>query len=298
MSACSSSQVDEEGEEGVEDEIALEEAETDAVPEDSLEDFGEDTALDDGISEDELAEAKPEDFALDSTDQEALAQAEQATGAEPFLEAPAPEEQSLDQVQDPAYGAVPPAASAPFQGSGEYIDYSVQKGDTLMKIAFETYGDLYQWRRIYELNQDKLQNPQNISSGTVLKLERPSTPVNISRSGEAYLIRQGDTLGSISREVYGTTRKWKRLWENNPQLIKDPNRIFAGFYLYYTFTPEDEAEKMQSQGGGAPLAGSADLDRDPAAFSAPSEAVPEEESLEDQAPAGMEAPSETVPLEE
>ena len=41
------------------------------------------------------------------------------------------------------------------------------------------------------------------------------------------------TLGSISHTVYGSTRKWKKLWENNRQLIKDPNKIYAGFYLYY-----------------------------------------------------------------
>ena len=37
------------------------------------------------------------------------------------------------------------------------------------------------------------------------------------------------------------------VWENNRQLIKDPNRIFAGFYLYYAITPEerDEAEKLK-----------------------------------------------------
>ena len=42
-----------------------------------------------------------------------------------------------------------------------------------------------------------------------------------------------NTLGTISNDVYGTTHKWKRLWENNRQLIKDPNRIYAGFYLFY-----------------------------------------------------------------
>src|SRR5207237_906581 len=113
-------------------------------------------------------------------------------------------------------------------------DYTVQSGDTLMKIAFEHYGDLYKWRELFELNRDKITNPNAIPRGTVLKLNPQEGGVTISRNGEKYLIKRGDTLGTISRDVYGTSSKWKKIWQNNLQLIKDPNRIFAGFYLYYT----------------------------------------------------------------
>ncbi len=99
------------------------------------------------------------------------------------------------------------------------------------------------------MNSDKVTDPNVIQSGTVLKVERASTPVNISRNGDRYLIKQGDTLGTISQDVYGSNRKWKRIWENNPELIKDPNKIFAGFYVYYTFTPDDQQEK---DSGGSP----------------------------------------------
>jgi len=68
--------------------------------------------------------------------------------------------------------------------------------------------------------------------------------VTIERNGEKYLIKVGDTLGLISNEVYGTKAKWKKLWENNRQLIKNPNRIFAGFNLYYV--PEARMTQDQS----------------------------------------------------
>lgn len=131
-------------------------------------------------------------------------------------------------------------------GSGQFQDYTVNSGDTLMKIAFEVYGDLYQWRRIHEMNRDKVADPNRLVRGTVLKVEQPASPVQIDRNGEQYLIKAGDTLGSISGEVYGTRSKWKKLWENNRQLIKDPNKIFAGFTLYYT--PEGDRPTL----GGAP----------------------------------------------
>jgi hypothetical protein len=89
-----------------------------------------------------------------------------------------------------------------------------------------------------------------VAAGTVLKLEKPATPVTIERNGERYLIKGGDTLGTISNEVYGTTAKWRKLWDNNRQLIHNPNRIYAGFYLYYV--PEAGAPAPLASGTGSP----------------------------------------------
>jgi hypothetical protein len=80
-----------------------------------------------------------------------------------------------------------------------------------------------------------------------------------THNGDKYLIKHGDTLGTISNDLYGTSSKWKKLWKNNRELIKDPNRIFAGFYLYYTITDEERqnAPSLRSQpvakdeGGGS-----------------------------------------------
>ena len=120
--------------------------------------------------------------------------------------------------------------SAPVSGDG--TQYTVRRGDTLMKIAFEQYGDLYRWKEIYEANRANIQDPNHVPPGTQLSLNGAGM-VSVERNGERYLIKTGDTLGLISKDVYGTPRKWKRLWENNRELIKDPNKIYAGFYLFY-----------------------------------------------------------------
>jgi nucleoid-associated protein YgaU len=52
--------------------------------------------------------------------------------------------------------------------------YTVQKGDTLEKIAAksEIYGDYKKWRKIYEANQDKLKSKDKIYPGQVLIIPR------------------------------------------------------------------------------------------------------------------------------
>jgi nucleoid-associated protein YgaU len=48
--------------------------------------------------------------------------------------------------------------------------YTVQKGDSLSKIAKREYGDTQQWRRIFEANRDIIDNPDLIYPGQVLRL--------------------------------------------------------------------------------------------------------------------------------
>jgi hypothetical protein len=108
-----------------------------------------------------------------------------------------------------------------------------------------------------------------------LKVE-PATFAESTPAGERYLIKQGDTLGSISGSVYGTPRKWKKIWETNKDLIKDPNRIFSGFYISYIFSDQDRQEKENfesgAKSGGSPLSGGASggaAARNPASAPAP-----------------------------
>lgn len=48
--------------------------------------------------------------------------------------------------------------------------YMVKSGDTLSAIAKREYGDAGEWRRIYEANRDKIDNPDLIHPGQELKI--------------------------------------------------------------------------------------------------------------------------------
>lgn len=48
--------------------------------------------------------------------------------------------------------------------------YTVRSGDTLSGIAKREYGDAGQWKRIFEANRDKIDNPDLIHPGQELKI--------------------------------------------------------------------------------------------------------------------------------
>jgi nucleoid-associated protein YgaU len=63
------------------------------------------------------------------------------------------------------YGATGALASAaPMSGGGR--THTVQKGDTIFKLARDYYGgDASKWRAIYDANRDQISNPNQIRVG-------------------------------------------------------------------------------------------------------------------------------------
>lgn len=111
--------------------------------------------------------------------------------------------------------------------------YKVQKSETLMLVAFKLYGDYSRWKELKELNKDKIKNGMMVRAGMELKYVVGGDEFVWDQKGNPHLIRHGDTLGLISKTVYGKIKRWKDIWNNNKPMIKDPNKIFAGFTLYY-----------------------------------------------------------------
>ncbi len=119
-----------------------------------------------------------------------------------------------------------------------------------MKIAFEVFGDLTRWREILDSNKEVINDPNVLTKGSRLRIKVFGVRT-VSKNGEAYLIKRGDTLQKISQWVYGTFTKWKSLWDNNRELIRDPNKIFAGFKLY--FVREQDPKRIPAAEPGVPV---------------------------------------------
>ncbi|WP_225765060.1 LysM peptidoglycan-binding domain-containing protein [Stenotrophomonas sp. Marseille-Q4652] len=71
------------------------------------------------------------------------------------------------------------APKADFSGVTSKVDssaeiagqqYTVQKGDTLSKIAQQHLGDGNAWKRIFEANRDVLDDPDRILPGQTLRI--------------------------------------------------------------------------------------------------------------------------------
>jgi nucleoid-associated protein YgaU len=75
-------------------------------------------------------------------------------------------------IRDVAAGLVP--AKVEREEQEEFIEYKVQKGDTLEKIAAraEIYGNPKKWVKIYKANRDKLKSPDRIYPGQIIKIPR------------------------------------------------------------------------------------------------------------------------------
>ncbi len=46
-----------------------------------------------------------------------------------------------------------------------------------------------------------------------------------------HIVRKNQTLSAISRQYYGTANKWKKIFDANRDVIKDPNKINTGIKL-------------------------------------------------------------------
>lgn len=130
------------------------------------------------------------------------------------------------------------------KGGGKTISYIVRLGDTLMKIAFEKHGNYLRWKEIYSINRHKMENPRKMHVGTELTIKNVKY-VYIKKDGQPYLIRKNDTLKSISKKLYGTEEHWQLIAKNNPQLIRNPQKIYTGFTLYYQPSADQSIKQRQ-----------------------------------------------------
>ena len=107
--------------------------------------------------------------------------------------------------------------------------YSVVRGDCLWRIAAKPkiYNDPYKWLRIWSANLDKISNPDLIYPGQNFTILRDID------SRTQYIVVRGDFLKKIAGypQIYGDPFQWKRIYEANKRMIKDPGVIYPEMIL-------------------------------------------------------------------
>jgi len=100
--------------------------------------------------------------------------------------------------------------------------YRVKKGDNLWRISGyrNIYNDPSQWRKIYEANKDKIEDPNLIYPGQRLLIPPK----------RSHRVLKGENLWSISNyeSIYNDPSQWRKIYEANKDKIEDPNLIYPG----------------------------------------------------------------------
>ncbi len=128
------------------------------------------------------------------------------------------------------------------QHQQDFIIYTVERGDSLWKIAARFYGQGSSWRRIYEDNMAVIKNPHRLYAGQKLIIRLAGlaypvqeTPAPVSEAavseGTAYRVQKGDRLWTIAYRAYGSGRLWNIIYEANKDVIADPERIREGLVI-------------------------------------------------------------------
>ena len=53
-------------------------------------------------------------------------------------------------------------------------------------------------------------------------------PAGAAAPMNTYVVVKGDSLSKIAQRAYGDARKWRRIYEANKDMIKDPDLIYPG----------------------------------------------------------------------
>lgn len=133
------------------------------------------------------------------------------------------------------------------------VNYIIESGDTLWKIAVKFYGNGNYWRKIYEDNADTISNPDRIFAGQAIliyplqdALRAPLTNPNAANTVQipqtdntaadstdinSYVVQPGDNLWKIARKRYGRGWRWRTIYEANTDTLPDPGQLHAGQVL-------------------------------------------------------------------
>jgi nucleoid-associated protein YgaU len=62
---------------------------------------------------------------------------------------------------------------------------------------------------------------------------------------ESYTVGKNDTLQKISMKFYGTTKKWPKIYEANKDILRSPDRLYAGQTLKIPTSSESRTEVVE-----------------------------------------------------
>ncbi|MCL2187942.1 MAG: 5'-nucleotidase C-terminal domain-containing protein [Defluviitaleaceae bacterium] len=130
--------------------------------------------------------------------------------------------------------------SLPIPVYGQSLTYVAAAGETLWSIAYNFYGSMQEdvINRIFAANAEALRaNNGAVAQGMVLTLPANGLrdPITRTHIGQFYLVRAGDTLGSIAQYFFGNSAYAYDIFNANRTRIRNINQIFEGQWIVIPF---------------------------------------------------------------
>jgi len=129
--------------------------------------------------------------------------------------------------------------------SEEFMLYTWQAGDSYRSVAEKYYGSQAHAKRLRDANEGR-DDAKLVAGDMILvsvkptaaadRIARPSArdaqPTTTGVDGGTYTVAAGDVLGTISKRVYGSASKWRKIYDANRDVIgADPNQLKVGMVL-------------------------------------------------------------------
>jgi LysM repeat protein len=107
----------------------------------------------------------------------------------------------------------------------------VEGGDDLWSLSEHYYGDGRHWRKIAMANPQLLTGgPDRLEPGWRLSIPDVKSP-DAGSEARTIVVKRGDTLSSIAKEVYGSESLWPRILRANRAQLGDADDIVPGVRL-------------------------------------------------------------------
>jgi nucleoid-associated protein YgaU len=139
----------------------------------------------------------------------------------------------------------PPASSAAQDGklqtmvglspslSDEFMIYTWQEGDTFAGVAERYFGSRLHVNRLLR-NNEGIEDRQLRAGDQILipaHAAGEAAGTAVASGATTYEVQAGDVLGTISMNVYGTSKSWRKIYDANRDVLADPNRLVVGQVL-------------------------------------------------------------------